>query len=261
MTAAVVLGVIQGIAEWLPVSSEGAVAATYAFVFDQPIDQAIDYALWLHAGTVPSVLVVFRREIWALLREVASLPRSPSRLFLFLLGSTVLSGAIALLLVLTIQDTSQVAGAAAMGLIGGFMIVTGAAQLRSRRTGTRDRTELTWTDWTTAGVAQGFSVVPGLSRSGMTIATLLARRIERREALVISFLMSVPASVAASLYAGLNSGLALQPESLVAAAVAFVVGLATIKAVLALAGRINLGGFVIVVGAAMVGGALWETLL
>ena len=57
-----------------------------------------------------------------------------------------------------------------------------------------------------AGVAQGFAVLPGLSRSGLTVAALLSRRIERKEALVLSFLMSVPVSLGAALYASLDTG-------------------------------------------------------
>ena len=261
MTGPIVLGFLQGIVEWLPVSSEGVVAATYAVIFDKPLDEAVGYALWLHVGTAPSVIVVFRREVVGILREVVGLHRRPSRLLLYLVISTIVSGLVGFPLLLGLREVSSAVGVTATGLIGGFMLITGAVQMRRRQPGVRDRDDLSPSDAIAAGVAQGVAVVPGLSRSGMTIALLLARRIERREALVLSFLMSVPASLAAALYAGLDSGFNLDSGAIVAAFVAFVVGLVTIRVVLAFAQRTNLGLFVLAVGAAMLAGALWEAFL
>ncbi|MDA0770659.1 MAG: undecaprenyl-diphosphate phosphatase, partial [Chloroflexi bacterium] len=86
------------------------------------------------------------------------------------------------------------------------------------------------------------------------------RRIERREALVLSFLMSVPVSLGAGLYSSLDTGLLASGEALVAMGVAAVVGLISIKALLAVAERINFALFVLIVGAAILSGATWQWL-
>jgi undecaprenyl-diphosphatase len=147
-----------------------------------------------------------------------------------------------------------------MGLIGLMMFITGALQLRKREEGTRDQNEVNVWDAIIAGVAQGFAVLPGLSRSGLTVAALLYRKIDRREALVLSFLMSVPVSLGAGLYTSIDSGLLASGEALLAMAVAAVVGLLTIKLLLVVAQRVNFGLFVIIAGVAILAGALWQGL-
>lgn len=260
MIIGIILGILQGVTEWLPVSSEGVVAAFYGFVLDRPLAEAVTFALWLHLGTVMSVLAVFWRTLWDIAKEVFSTPKNPPRLFWFLLVSTLVSVVIGFPMLLVLDDISGRFGAAAMGIIGLFMFVTGGLQLRKRDIGERTREELSILDAVVAGVAQGFAVLPGLSRSGLTVAALLTRRIERREALVLSFLMSVPVSLGAGLYSSLDTGLLASGEALVAMGVAAVVGLISIKALLAVAERINFALFVLIVGAAILSGATWQWL-
>ena len=260
MTTAVLLGVLQGVAEWLPVSSEGLVAAAYSLLEGESLDEAVGYALWLHVGTMPAALVVLRRDVVVLAREVWKRPRQPSPLLMFLVVATALSMAVALPLVLALGELPGLVGASAMGVVGVLMLVTGALQMRRPESNGRDRTRLAPSDALLAGVAQGVSVLPGLSRSGLTVAVLLGRGVEKREVLVISFLMSIPASAAAALYAALDGGFALSEEAVVGAAAAFVVGLAGIRALLAFAERVNFGLFVVLVGLAIIAAAAWEAL-
>ncbi len=260
MTTAVLLGVLQGVAEWLPVSSEGLVVAAYSQLEGESLDEAVGYALWLHVGTMPAALVVLRNDVAALARRVRQRPGRPSSLLLFLVVATALSMMLALPLVLVLGELSGIVGASVMGLVGLLMLVTGALQVRGPRLGERDRTHLALPDALLAGLAQGLSVLPGISRSGLTVAALLGRGVEKREALVISFLMSIPASAAAALFAAVSGGLALSSEAVVAAAVAFVVGIAAIRAMLELARRVNFGLFVVLVGLAMIATAALEAL-
>ena len=260
MLIAALLGLLQGIAEWLPVSSEGVVTATYSAVRGGSLDDAIGYALWLHLGTALSVLVVFRREIFGVARTAISSPRHPTPLVKFLFVATLSSGAVGFPLLLTLGELSERIGAAAMVLVGVMMLVTGWLQMRSPTLGSRGRDDASAWDGLLAGVAQGLAVLPGLSRSGLTVSLLLARRIDRREALVLSFLMSVPASLGAGLYASLDGGLIDSDEAIVSLVVAAVVGLFTIRALLAVAQRINFAKFVISVGLLVIAGALWGAL-
>ena len=260
MATAILLGVIQGVFEWLPVSSEGLVAAAYSALEDKSLDEAVNYALWLHLGTVPAVVALFWRDLVSAIREFFARPTRPSAFPSFLIVAVAVSAVIGFPLLLALQEISDVLGATAMGVVGVLLLVTGFVQLRRNETGARDRTALTATDGLLAGLAQGVAVLPGLSRSGMTLAVLLGRSIDRREALVLSFLMSIPAGLGAGIYAAIDSDISLRSEALVATLVAFVVGLVTIKVLMAFAQRINFGIFVVLVGGAIVIGAVLQAL-
>ena len=258
MEEAVVLGLLQGIFEWLPVSSQAITVAVHSLVFDGEIAEGFGYSLWLHIGTVPSVLVVFRKETAQIVGELLAQPIRPSPLARFLLVSTVISGLVGLPLLLFLSDLSEDAGPAAMVIVGAALLLTGALQIVRPGQGTRDRDDTDVRDALQAGVSQGLAVIPGLSRSGATVAALLWRGLDRREALVLSFLMSAPASIAAAAYVALDGDFAVTTEALVGAAVAFGAGLVSIKLLLAAAARVNLAAFVMIAGAAIAAGAAWQ---
>lgn len=258
MISAALLGFLQGIFEWLPVSSEGVVAAAYTLLEDGTFGEGVGYALWLHIGTVPAALIVFRREVAGVLKNVVVTPTRPSPMTHFLLLSAGVSAVVGLPILIGLTEGSDRVGVAAMALIGGLMLVTGLVLLRRKVVGSRSTGGLRWIDGALAGVAQGAAALPGLSRSGLTVAALLTRGLDRKDALVLSFMMSIPASLGAAAYAATDHSVTFSQESLVAALIAFVTGLATIKFMLALARRINFGPFVISIGAVMLVGSLWQ---
>jgi undecaprenyl-diphosphatase len=260
LSNAVILGFVQGIFEWLPLSSEGLVAAVHTLLYDSDLGEGIDFALWLHVGTAPAALVALRSEVLGLTREVFARPPRLSPVFRYLVYSTAVSAVIGFPLLLMLSDLSLAVGGGSMAVIAAAMLVTGAVQLRRRSEGVRQMDGVLAVDGVLAGVAQGLSVVPGLSRSGLTVAVLLGRRLDRRDALTLSFLMSVPASLGAALYAAVDSSFELTAETLVAAVVAFAVGLVMIKLLLRLAARVNFAGFVFAVGLTMLAGSLWDLL-
>lgn len=257
--AALLLGLLQGVAEWLPVSSEGMVAAVYSLAYGGSLGEGVAYALWLHAGTMPAAVVALRREVAAVVGNVLTAPARWSPAAAFLVLSTIISGIIGLpLLLLVTGQGGNLAGPSVMALIGAALLVTAAAQLLRPRGGAREMHSAGRGDALLAGLAQGVSVIPGFSRSGLTAAALLGRKFRGRDALVLSFLMSIPASLGAALYAGVSSGAAFSPESLAALAAAFGAGLLTIRILLRLAARLNYGWFLLGVGGVMLGGALWQ---
>ena len=257
--AALLLGLLQGIAEWLPVSSEGLVAAAYSLAYGGSLGEGVEYALWLHAGTMPAALLVLRREAAAVARNILTAPTRLSPVTAFLILSTAVGGAIGLpLLLLVTAPGDHIAGPAVMALIGAALLVTAAAQLRRPRGGERETPSAAPPDAALAGLALGMSVIPGFSRSGLTMAALLGRKFRGRDALALSFLMSIPASTAAAIYAAISSDAAFAPESLIALAAAFVSGLLTIRVLLRLAARLNYGWFLLAVGGVMLAGALWQ---
>ena len=214
--AALLLGLLQGVAEWLPVSSEGMVAAVYSLVYGGSLGEGVEYALWLHAGTMPAVLVVLRGDAVAVVRNVLTAPTRLSSMAAFWVWATIISGVIGLpLLLLVTGRGDNIAGPWVMVLIGVALLVTAAAQLLRSGGGERERDSTGRVDALLAGLAQGVSVIPGFSRSGLTAAALLARGFQGRDALALSFLMSVPASLGAALYVGVSSGVAFSLESLI----------------------------------------------
>ena len=258
MATALLVGVLQGLTEWLPVSSEGVVAAAYAFLEDRPLDEAVGLALWLHVGTLPAALIALWPEVRQLCAGLLAAPRSPTPLLLFLALSTAISAVVGLPLLLGVGALSDAVGAWVMGLVGVLMLVTGAAQVRREEPGGRGRGGLVLPDALAAGVAQGLAVLPGFSRSGLTVATLLARGVEKREAFVLSFLMSIPASAAGALFAVTGGGVALSAELVAAAAVAFLVGLVTIRGLLTLAQRVSFAPLVLAMGALLIAASAWQ---
>ena len=112
-----------------------------------------------------------------------------------------------------------------------------------------------WLDSVIAGSAQGLAVIPGLSRSGLTISALLVRKFDTKEALTLSFLMSIPASIGAGLIALANDSVALTTESVVALTVSFITGLLVIKGILRIADQISFGPFIIVIGLILFAGS------
>lgn len=225
-----VLAVIQGVAEFLPISSDGhlTVAAPLLFPSGQT-PEMLDLTITLHLGTLGSILVYYRSRVLALLHEdrrvlgrmlLGTLPA----VVLVLVGKTLLERWFEPIL----QST----------LVAGLMLpVTGIVLLWSLygRPGDRDYRHLTWLDALLIGCAQATAILPGLSRSGTTIAAGLGRGLSRGSAATFSFLLAIPALAGAGLYEGyalLKDGHALStsPTNLaIGAAVSFFVGLAALR--------------------------------
>lgn len=250
---AVLLGLVQGITEWLPVSSEGVITLVYAVAFDNPLPDALAFAFWLHLGTAVSVLIMLRIEVLAVVQNILRNPLAPNKPALFLLVATIVSAMVGFPMLLGIEELSKHIGFMVMGFVGLFMLCTGVAQvwLRGDR-GVCEKKVLTPLDAVITGIAQGFAVLPGLSRSGLTITALLARRVDRRESLVLSFLLSIPASVGAALYTLSRNQIDVSASALVAVLVSAGVGCVTIRILMELANKVNFGKFVIIVGLTMI---------
>ncbi len=254
---AILLGLIQGVAEWLPVSSEGMVTLVHSLVFDSSLSDAVGFSLWLHLGTSLSAFAAFRGEVAVIVRDAVRSPMRPSPVVVFLVLGTAISMPIGFALVVGLDGFPQAAGAVGMAAVGALMTITGAGLLlRRAEAGRRMREDLGWLDAVLTAIAQGAAALPGLSRSGLTVSALLARGVDRTEALTLSFLLSIPASLGAGLYAALDTGAYASPESVVALLVAAVVGFATIKALMRVANRFDFGWFVLIVGIAIVVGGI-----
>ncbi|MDR1909185.1 MAG: undecaprenyl-diphosphate phosphatase [Spirochaetaceae bacterium] len=182
---AIVLGAIQGITEFLPVSSSGhLVLLQRIFGISGPV---LLFDTMLHVGTLAAVVVVLRRDIGALLRRIAQ----P------LTGFLILGTIPAVIAALILKD--KITAAFESGEYLGFaFLVTAlallAAEALSRRSGvTRPGEAMSPLDAVIIGICQAVAIIPGVSRSGLTLSGALSRKLDRDFAARFSFLLSIPA--------------------------------------------------------------------
>jgi len=252
---ALVLGIVQGATEFLPVSSSGhLVLVPWLLGWPAP---GLAFDAFLHLGTIVAVIAYFWRDLLSLaaawLRSLRdrSLAGSPQRrvAWLILLG-TVPAAVAGLLLEGFFEELF--ANPAAVGV---FLLVTAALLTASERWGRQERRaeEMTWLDGLLVGASQAIAIAPGLSRSGATIAAGLWRGLTRPVAARYSFLLSVPIVVGAGLLQTrkLLDGIGVQWLPLAAGFLAStVVGYLCIHFLLAFLQRGRLYGFAIYCAAA-----------
>ena len=205
--SAFLLGIIQGITEWIPVSSQGVVTIVFTWIDGASPSDAIAIALWLHAGTALSAAIALRGEVASIARGSLAAPNRISGPASFLIVSTIVTAAVGLPLYLLAGEVADRFGGVAMMVVGLGMVVTALVIRRRSWEGTRNRDDLRTVDALFVGVAQGLAIIPGLSRTGLTVATLLARGSSHREAVILSVLMGIPSSAGAGLLAATTSGL------------------------------------------------------
>jgi undecaprenyl-diphosphatase len=211
---AVVLGAVQGLTEFIPVSSSAHLIIV-PFLTGWPVpDLAFDVSV--HVGTALAVVVYFRRDLWGLVvgtvrtvgRRGDAADRHQARLILLLAVASVPAGVAGFLLEGLFEDLFTTAGdvdrvgAAVVGvaLLGtAALLMAGEVVLRRRGDTHRDVRTISWWDAITVGLFQAVAIVPGISRSGATIAAGLFRGLSREAAARFSFLLSLPAIAGAAL--------------------------------------------------------------
>ena len=253
---AIVLGIVQGVTEWLPISSKAMVSLVMIRFFnaDVTLSEAVYYAIWLHLGTLFAVILFYRVQVVKIVRNLPhylSNVRSPSaynRLTTFLIIATFCTGLIGAPLIVFGLDKIHITGSIAFFFIGVLLIVTGIFQKLARRTVSTNKS-MSVKDALLVGVIQGFAALPGLSRSGLTVSTLLLRRYAPTDALNLSFLLYIPAVIGAEIGLQiLKGGIYYNAYALLAVVVAFAFGLLTINVLLKIAERIDFSYFAIFIG-------------
>ncbi|MCD4820744.1 MAG: undecaprenyl-diphosphate phosphatase [Methanococcoides sp.] len=250
---AIILGIVQGLAEWLPISSEGMTSLVMVTFFDRSLSEAIPISIWLHLGTLLAATVYFRDDVKKLLSGIPDYVRSVSKkephdpIISFLLISTALTGIVGLPLLLFVTDNVEISGGSATAVIGIMLIFTGLLQRTISKDVSLSRVP-GMSDSLVSGVAQGFAAIPGISRSGITMSALLLRKFDAADAIRLSFLMSIPAVLVAEIGIGLMDMVELDVYSFVALFFAFVFGLVTIDLFLKVAKKVDFSYFCIGLG-------------
>lgn len=175
---ALILGLVQGLAEFLPVSSSGhLVLLRQIFGMDEP---GLLLDTLLHVGTLVAIFVVFWKDILQMLKKPFSKP-------VYLLAVATVPAVLAAVLFGDFFETAFTGKYLGVG----FLLTSAVLFVSGRRQGHRQ--ELGYADAVTMGVFQAFAILPGLSRSGSTISGGLFRGVDREQAAKFSFLMSIPA--------------------------------------------------------------------
>lgn len=246
---ALLLGILQGATEFLPVSSSGHLVI-FPHLLGWP-EPGLAFDTLLHLGTLAAVVFYFRRELWQLAVAVwdslrrRKLDTAEARLAWFLVLATIPG---ALLGFLFEDQVEQLFGMPRTVAI--FLLVTAAllalSELLSRRS--RGLETLTWRDALIIGLAQAAAILPGLSRSGATIAAGLLLGYRREESTRFSFLLAIPIVLGGGLYQLLKLALAgfsgVGGLALVGMLAAALVGYAAVSGLLALVRRHALWPFV-----------------
>ena len=230
---AIVLGIVQGLTEFLPISSTAHLRIVPAFAGWE--DPGAAFTAVTQLGTLAAVLLYFRRDLLGIARAWLAGLRDPVRRATAesRLGWYILVGTIPILVFGFLFSDQIETGARNLRLIGTTMIVLGLVLLAAEKVGTRSREldTLRWRDGILVGFAQAAALVPGVSRSGATISAGLFLGLERAAAARYSFLLSVPAVVLSGLYElrdiGGDSDATVGATAL-ATVLAFVVGYASI---------------------------------
>jgi undecaprenyl-diphosphatase len=251
MIEALTLGIVQGIAEWLPVSSEGMIVLVqHVFFGGGSLGDVIRFALFLHLGTVLAAIVYFRADILTLIKRLfryASLSQEERRPLVFYLLSTLIGGGVGLGVLILLESAESVLATSGMWvniLLGVTLAITGALQLTKGKGGEKREGDVRTIDGVLIGLAQAVAVVPGISRSGTTVATLLLRGYGDDASLKLSFIAGIPLIIAGNIV--LNTNLfVLSFENIVALLASFAFGLATIHILLIAARRIQFGWFLL----------------
>lgn len=201
---AFVLGIIQGITEFLPISSSAhLVLAPFLFGWRIPPEHVFPFDVLVQLGTLLAVFAYFWKDLYSILRcfFIALGHRRPfenpqARLGWYLLLSAIPAGVIGLLL----KDQVEKAFNSPV-VTAGFLFVTAALLVIAERLGRRERSlgQLGWVDALWIGAAQALSIFPGISRSGATITAGMTRNFQRTDAGRFSFLMSIPVMLGAGL--------------------------------------------------------------
>ena len=231
-----VLAVLQGVTEFLPVSSDGHLVLAQSWLDIPGPRLAIDVAL--HVGTLLAVVLVFRRDLFDVAR--AALAGDRRELGLLFLGS-IPAALVGIGLRPLFERLFESPRAAATGLLVTALFLTVGERARTRRTDQTDqgRIELGWRDALWIGSMQALAILPGVSRSGTTISTALARGIRSSQAARFSFLLSVPAVAGAVVLEvpGLVRSGGFSSQLLMAVVATFGIGVLALRALLALLGR------------------------
>ncbi len=236
-----ILAVVQGLTEFLPVSSSGHLALVEHWL-QVPEEARLSVTVFLHLGTLVALLIYFRDELGLMVKGVLQREKAGLQLLGYVLLANLGTASLALSLEQLVEQVF-----ATPQFVGVFLVVTALLLFASEQWSKQRLVHhpLTWQRALLVGIAQGLAVFPGLSRSGTTIAAGLCCGLSREQAGRFAFVVSIPAMIGANLVEAKElSTLAIDGGTLVLATlVAFGSGYLAIHWALAAVRRLQLRWF------------------
>ena len=208
---ATILGLVQGITEFLPISSSGHLLLVpwlfgwHLFANNHDLEKTFDVAL--HLGTFVAIVVLMRSDIWKVLKAFfgsiwrRKIQSPEEKLAWLLLISTIPAGIVGVAFESFIEDKLGQPWLIAILLIGFGVVLWAVDSIAARK---NDLRSLRWYHALFIGVAQALALAPGVSRSGVTLSALRGLKISRQEAVRYSFLLTVPIIGGSAVYKGLK---------------------------------------------------------
>jgi len=249
----VFLGMLQGLLEWFPISSQGNLVLAMIHLLGIGREEALNISVNLHLGTMFASLAYFREDFLALAKVLPNYhlrhSNGVSNLITFLLFSSIISGFIGYF-VFKIAEISLTIGEYFSGAIGFALVMTGLLHKYSTKHEIRETKDVKILDTLLLGIAQGFSAFPGISRSGITISALLYRKFKSEAAITLSFLMSVPAVLMAMFGLSITAGFVYIgiADLILGSLSSFITGLLAIHVFMKTAQKVDLSVFCMTIG-------------
>lgn len=216
---ALILGIVQGLTEFLPVSSSGHLEIANELIgSNQAIDSDLMMVIIVHLGTALSILYVYRQDVWRIITDVLGWRDTEHR---SLAMQILLSMIPALIIGLLMEEYLDRLFSGSIVWVGVFLLVT-AVVLYLTPSGERSGSPVGYRSAGLIGIAQAVAVLPGVSRSGMTIASALALGVDRESAARFSFLMVLPVILGKVLLDVVSGDMVLSAESLPSIGIALV---------------------------------------
>jgi undecaprenyl-diphosphatase len=244
----IVLGVVQGVSEWLPISSKTQVIFASTYLFGLTFSEAYAFGLFLEAGTFIAAVYYFRREVWGVLKALVGKGNEEERrLMKFLVVVTTFTAIVGVVIYKFVSETlsGPVLGLP-MIVLGSILIGDGIliSLAKGRFVPKKGLKDLKTRELVLLGIVQGIAALPGVSRSGATVSAMLLLGINPEDSFRLSFLALIPASVGAAGVTVLLSNLQLGavvsivgvPVIVIAILVSVVIGVVFIRLLLRFAG-------------------------
>lgn len=203
VAVSIIIGIVQGISEWLPISSKTQVLIASQTLLNLTFSQAYTFGLFMEVGTLIAAIIYFRRELWALIQVIVG-NREPHKVMLlkYIVVTVIATGIIGAPIYLVADSITGIALGIPMTILG-IILIGDALLIRHSRIqqamgkNTRMLKDLSWKEYLYIGIAQGIAALPGVSRSGATTSTLLLLHVEGDEAFRLSFFTGIFATAGA----------------------------------------------------------------
>ena len=203
MIYAAIIGIVQGISEWLPISSKTQIIVASTYLLKLTFQQAYTFGLFMEIGTIIAAVVYFRKDLTEMIRVLlGSKDKINRKLLIYVVVVTLITGIIAVPLYLVADSISGIALGIPMLIVGlvliaDAMLIRYSRKRREKGINSRKLENLSLKDCVLIGIVQGISALPGVSRSGTTTSAMLLLDLEPDEAFRLSFVAGIFASIGA----------------------------------------------------------------